>query len=246
MFIRVPDSVNKSLNKGEVPKTQIHYPSYSFQNHNPGSAVWVDNSGTHESRNVFAGSLECSCAGAERVRPVAAPGWIPWRPALIPTHEQHRICREIYSNLPVLRSPHNSPPRQSSVEAKMQHVAGMEEGVPADIKEDDHCEEDDIESLESPRSFTSSGSTSSRDDSLINLSPDLLSPARAQTPVPKPRSQQVNPWGKASYSDLITMAITSTDDNMMTLSDIYSWIVKNVPYFNDKGTYLSVQGWKVS
>ena len=240
MFIQVPDSVNKSLRNGQVPKTQIHYPRTSFQLQDPGSTVWMDSSGIHESRNMFDGRHECSCA-AEQVR----PGWISWRPALIPTHEQHRLCREVYSSFPVLISPHSSPPRQSVVEQKMQNIEAIEEGV-LTVKEDVHSEEDEIENLESPRSFASSGSSSSRDDALINLSPEMLSPRGAQTPVPRPRSQQVNPWGKASYSDLITMAITSTADNMMTLSDIYSWIVKNVPYFSDKGSYLSVQGWKVS
>lgn len=244
MFIQVPDSVSNSLRNGHVPKTQIHYPRSSFQSQEPGSAVLLNCSAIHESRNLLFSRLECSC-GVEQVRPVLEPGWISWRPALIPTHEQHRMCREVCNNLPVLVSPHGSPPKQRAVELTMQNVPTSEEGVSAG-KEDEHSEEDEIENLESPRSFASSGSGSSRDDAFINLSPDLLSSRGAQAPAPKPRSQQANPWGKASYSDLITMAITSTDDNMMTLSDIYSWIVKNVPYFNDKGTYLSVQGWKVS
>ncbi|KAL9979098.1 hypothetical protein ACROYT_G016706 [Oculina patagonica] len=138
-----------------------------------------------------------------------------------------------------------SPSRQSVTGVtKLQTqnpVAGVEVETPA--TEDHHSEEDEIESVESPRSFASSGSNSSRDDLVIQF-PEMQSPAERHTPVPKPRSQQSNPWGRASYSDLITMAITSTGNNMMTLSEIYGWIVKNVPYFNDKGTYLSVQGWK--
>ena len=242
MFIQVPESVSKSLKKGHVPKTQIHYPKSSFQNQDPASAVWVDNVGIHESRNVFTGRFECSCTTTV---PTVGPGWIPWSSAMIPTHEQHRMCRELYSNLPVVLSPHGSPSRQGVVELKMQNGEATVEEVSV-VKQDQHIE-DDIESIESPRSFASSGSTSSREDTLINLTPELLCSAPGPaSPVPKPRSQQANPWGKASYSDLITMAITSREDNMMTLSDIYSWIVKNVPYFNDKGTYLSVQGWKVS
>lgn len=243
MFIQVPDSVNKSLKRGHVPRTQIHYPRYSFQNQVAVNAVWIGsaNSGVHESRNVLVGGHDhCNC-GVEQVRPAVGPGWIPWNPAMVPTHEQHRMCRELYSNLVC---PQSAVTRESIVNQNRQNFFTIKEEVSAD-KEDECSEEDDIESIGSPRSLASSGSTSSRDDTLINLSSELLSSSRAQAPAAKPRSQQVNPWGKASYSDLITMAITSTDDNMMTLSDIYTWIVKNVPYFNDKGTYLSVQGWKV-
>ena len=245
MFIQVPETVSKSLRNGHVPRTQIHYPRPCFHNQDPGKVVLMNhNSAMHESRNLLFGRFPCSC-GTSQVRPVLEPGWISWPPGFIPTHEQHRMSREAYNNLPVIVSSRGSPPTQRGEELKMQNFPAKEEGVSA-VKEDEHSEEDEIENLESPRSFASSGSSSSRDDALINVTPDLQNARGAQTPVPKPRSQQANPWGKASYSDLITMAITSTDDNMMTLSDIYSWIVKNVPYFNDKGSYLSVQGWKVS
>jgi len=166
---------------------------------------------------------------------------------MLPSHESYRRSREVCNNLSL--TPRSSPSRPSvtgvtdSIYPAQKSVAREEVETPA--KEDDHSEEDEIESLGSPRSFASSGSNSSRDD-MLNQFPEIQSPAVGHTPVPKSRSQQANPWGKASYSDLITMAITSTGNNMMTLSEIYSWIVKNVPYFNDKGTYLSVQGWKVS
>lgn len=242
MFIQVPESVSNSLRNGIAPRTEIHFPNACFENRDP-RAVWVDN-GMHGSRNAIVGRLECGC-GADRVMmPVAGPNWIPWRPMMLPTHENYRRSRDVRNNL--LLTPYSSPSRQNITELKTQHaVANKEVEMPA--KEDHHSEEDDIESLESPRSFASSGSNSSRDDMLMQF-PEMQSPAGRQTqpPVPnRPRSQQPNPWGRASYSDLITMAITSTCNNMMTLSEIYSWIVKNVPYFNDKGNYLSVQGWKV-
>ena len=165
---------------------------------------------------------------------------------MFPSHESYRRSREVCNNL--LLPPRSSPSRQSVTgvtELKLAQNAVAREELETRAKEDDPSEEEEIESLGSPRSFASSGSNSSRDD-MLNQFPEIQSPAGAHTLVPKSRSQQPNPWGRASYSDLITMAITSTGNNMMTLSEIYSWIVKNVPYFNDKGTYLSVQGWKVS
>lgn len=48
-----------------------------------------------------------------------------------------------------------------------------------------------------------------------------------------------------SYADLITKAIESTQDKRLTLSQIYDWMVKNVPYFKDKGDSNSSAGWKV-
>lgn len=243
MFIQVPESVNNSLRNGISPRTEIHYPNSSSENRNP-RAILTDD-GIDRSQNEMFARRECDCGADGVTMPVFGPHWIPWRPPMFPSHESYRRSREVCNNL--LLTPCSSPSRQSVTsitELKPRNAVAREEAeTPA--KEDDRSEEDEIESLESPRSFASSGSNSSRDDILIQY-PEIRSPAGGHTPVPKPRSQQANPWGRASYSDLITMAITSTGNNMMTLSEIYSWIVKNVPYFNDKGTYLSVQGWKVS
>lgn len=240
MFIQVPESVNKSLRNGIAPRTEIHYPSASLGNQDP-RAVWMDN-GINGSRNAISGKLECGCRTDGVMMPAAVPNWMTWRPPMLPSHENFRRSREIRNDL--LLTTCSSPQRQSVAECTTQKPVSVEEAeMPA--RDVEHSEEDEIESLESPRSHASSESNSSRDDLLAQF-PDTQGPAGAQTPVPKPRSQQPNPWGRASYSDLITMAITSTSNDMMTLSEIYSWIVKNVPYFNDKGTYLSVQGWKVS
>ena len=54
-----------------------------------------------------------------------------------------------------------------------------------------------------------------------------------------------NPWGNMSYADLITEAILSSPEKRLTLSEIYDWIVHNVPYFNDKASSPSTAGWKV-
>jgi len=55
-----------------------------------------------------------------------------------------------------------------------------------------------------------------------------------------------NAWGNLSYADLITRAIESSPDRRLTLSQIYAWLVTNVPFFRDKGENNSSAGWKVS
>lgn len=55
-----------------------------------------------------------------------------------------------------------------------------------------------------------------------------------------------NAWGSLSYADLISKAIDSSPEKRLTLSQIYDWMVQNVPYFKDKGDNNSSAGWKVS
>ena len=43
-----------------------------------------------------------------------------------------------------------------------------------------------------------------------------------------------------SYANLITFAINSSHQKKMTLSEIYSWICENFPYYKEAGN-----GWKV-
>lgn len=62
----------------------------------------------------------------------------------------------------------------------------------------------------------------------------------------KKNSSRRNAWGNLSYADLITQAITSSPEKRLTLSQIYEWMVQNVPYFKDKGDSNSSAGWKVS
>ncbi|RXN00057.1 Forkhead box protein O3 [Acipenser ruthenus] len=57
-------------------------------------------------------------------------------------------------------------------------------------------------------------------------------------------SSRRNAWGNLSYADLITKAIDSTPDKRLTLSQIYDWMVRCVPYFKDKGDSNSSAGWK--
>lgn len=62
----------------------------------------------------------------------------------------------------------------------------------------------------------------------------------------KKGSSRRNAWGNLSYADLITQAINSSPEKRLTLSQIYEWMVHNVPYFKDKGDNNSSAGWKVS
>lgn len=73
------------------------------------------------------------------------------------------------------------------------------------------------------------------------LTPSSL--AAQQTP--RKASSRRNAWGNLSYADLITKAIESAPDKRLTLSQIYDWMVRSIPYFKDKGESNSSAGWKV-
>ncbi|KAL7846327.1 hypothetical protein SRHO_G00213070 [Serrasalmus rhombeus] len=62
----------------------------------------------------------------------------------------------------------------------------------------------------------------------------------------KSSSSRRNAWGNMSYADLITRAIESSPEKRLTLSQIYEWMVKSVPYFRDKGDSNSSAGWKTA
>uniref|UniRef100_A0A8B9SU13 Fork-head domain-containing protein n=1 Tax=Anas platyrhynchos TaxID=8839 RepID=A0A8B9SU13_ANAPL len=70
------------------------------------------------------------------------------------------------------------------------------------------------------------------------------SPAAAAA-APRKCSSRRNAWGNLSYADLITRAIESSPEKRLTLSQIYDWMVRCVPYFKDKGDSNSSAGWKV-
>lgn len=61
----------------------------------------------------------------------------------------------------------------------------------------------------------------------------------------KTKSSRRNAWGNQSYADLITRAIESVPEKRLTLSQVYDWMVRFVPYFKDKGDSNSSAGWKV-
>ncbi|CAF0752443.1 unnamed protein product [Rotaria sordida] len=55
-----------------------------------------------------------------------------------------------------------------------------------------------------------------------------------------------NAWGNLSYAELITKAITSSAEQRLTLSEIYDWMIKYVPFFRNKVDRISSAGWKNS
>lgn len=133
-------------------------------------------------------------------------------------------------------------------------------------------EEDDEEDNATPTAITVNGSGSATEDQSSN-SPAadgaLSSPGQesggsplsthsptaasgALTPsslaaqqTPRKASSRRNAWGNLSYADLITKAIESAPDKRLTLSQIYDWMVRSIPYFKDKGDSNSSAGWKV-
>ncbi|VDM61682.1 unnamed protein product [Angiostrongylus costaricensis] len=64
--------------------------------------------------------------------------------------------------------------------------------------------------------------------------------------ISKKSTTRRNAWGNLSYADLITQAIMQSPEKRLTLSQVYEWMVQNVPYFRDKGDSNSSAGWKVS
>ncbi|XP_034829879.1 forkhead box protein O isoform X1 [Maniola hyperantus] len=95
--------------------------------------------------------------------------------------------------------------------------------------------------LPRPENYTEPEDSGSKKNSNQNLSGAPPLPL-----VAKKNSSRRNAWGNLSYADLITQAITSSQDNRLTLSQIYEWMVQNVPYFKDKGDSNSSAGWKNS
>ncbi|XP_036442375.1 forkhead box protein O6 [Colossoma macropomum] len=91
---------------------------------------------------------------------------------------------------------------------------------------------------------------------LVKAEPDSASSCREALPcapgldvagqLRKAKSSRRNAWGNLSYADLITRAIESTPEKRLTLSQIYDWMVRYVPYFKDKGDSNSSAGWKNS
>ncbi|CAL1573636.1 unnamed protein product [Knipowitschia caucasica] len=91
---------------------------------------------------------------------------------------------------------------------------------------------------------------------LSGCTPHVQPPQQVLVPAPlgassgisqrKSSSSRRNAWGNMSYADLITKAIETSPEKRLTLSQIYDWMVKSVPYFNDKGDSNSSAGWKNS
>lgn len=75
--------------------------------------------------------------------------------------------------------------------------------------------------------------------------PPVVSETQKSEANPRKNSRK-NAWGNLSYADLITRAIQSSPEQRLTLAQIYEWMVRNIPYFKDKGDSTSSAGWKNS
>ncbi|OCT92048.1 forkhead box O6 S homeolog isoform X1 [Xenopus laevis] len=100
--------------------------------------------------------------------------------------------------------------------------------------------ESDVEPQVRPRSCTWPPLPDPPSD--MPLPPPGLDPGQIR----KAKSSRRNAWGNMSYADLITKAIESSPERRLTLSQIYDWMVRFVPYFKDKGDSNSSAGWKNS
>ncbi|KAM8976425.1 forkhead box protein O6 [Pelodytes ibericus] len=100
--------------------------------------------------------------------------------------------------------------------------------------------ESDVEPQGRPRSCTWPPLPDPSSD--MPLPPPGLDPGQMR----KAKSSRRNAWGNLSYADLITKAIESSPERRLTLSQIYDWMVRFVPYFKDKGDSNSSAGWKNS
>lgn len=113
-------------------------------------------------------------------------------------------------------------------------IAGEDQNSPSTIAEDINAGSAGQDNAGSPLSSQSPPATGSGTGS--------GAPGNQQ---PRKSSSRRNAWGNLSYADLITKAIQSAPDKRLTLSQIYDWMVRSVPYFKDKGDSNSSAGWKV-
>ena len=94
---------------------------------------------------------------------------------------------------------------------------------------------------EEPDNVSTPSPTSTDEQAAIEVQPDR-DPLGLNN---KKSGSRRNAWGNLSYADLITKAIQTSAEQRLTLSQIYDWMVQNVPYFKDKGDSNSSAGWKV-
>lgn len=85
----------------------------------------------------------------------------------------------------------------------------------------------------------------SKKDPIVEYDNELAEAIEFELGLKKQNGPRKNSWGNLSYAELITRAIETSSDQRLTLSQIYDWIVKYVPYFKEKFDRTSSAGWKV-
>jgi hypothetical protein len=83
-------------------------------------------------------------------------------------------------------------------------------------------------------------------DPILEYDEELAESIEFELGLKKQNGPRKNAWGNLSYAELITRAIESSVDQRLTLSQIYDWIVRYVPYFKEKFDRTSSAGWKNS
>lgn len=58
-------------------------------------------------------------------------------------------------------------------------------------------------------------------------------------------SKKPNPWGEASYADLITQALLRAPGGRLKLNEVYQWFSDNIEYFAQRSSPEAAAGWKV-
>ncbi len=82
-------------------------------------------------------------------------------------------------------------------------------------------------------------------DPIVEFDLELAESIEFELGLKKQNGPRKNSWGNLSYAELITRAIESSLEQRLTLSQIYDWIVRYVPYFKEKYDRTSSAGWKV-
>ncbi len=58
--------------------------------------------------------------------------------------------------------------------------------------------------------------------------------------------KKTNPWGEASYAELIAQALMSSHGGKMKLNEIYQWFADNILHFRERSHPEQAAGWKVT
>lgn len=132
--------------------------------------------------------------------------------------------------------------QQSETDGVYQHQTNQqkseEEGTTIQLSTDVHRDSEFTNYISS----NGLNSYTSTDDMESVVNTDSLKRRYHSFGVKKPRRHA---WGNLSYAEIITKAIGSSPEQRLTLSQIYDWMIKNIPYFATKSCAGSSAGWKV-
>ena len=152
-------------------------------------------------------------------------------------HEEDEVEENLHFQMPVGRSRANTWPASLS-------LLGADGDEEVALSTPDVAESSGRSSHDGGLGRSLGGvSSTTGDEALGENPPSALAGAAAGT---KKNSARRNAWGNFSYADLITQAIQNSPEKRLTLSQIYDWMVQNIPFFKDKGDSNSSAGWKVN